>query len=188
MKNEIIGRWSVLRSLSDQDYPFVCHMFRDLDTRHLWLEERRLLPEGIIRDKLAEDLTRYYHTFFVFAPQETPREPIGLFYTYRYSPSNGTVFASIAVDKAQQRLGCVAEAGLMAYRYLFTNYPLRKVYANVFEFNKESYDFSKSCGFVEEGFMREHIYYNGRYWGVYTLALYRNTYEKTNGKFMELNV
>lgn len=188
MKNEIVGRWSVLRPLNDRDFPFVCRMFRDLDTRHLWLEDSRLMTEGMIRDRLTGDLTRYYHTFFVFESLESPNDPIGIFYTYRYSPANGTVFATMAVDKARQQLGCAAEAGLMAYRYLFTNYPLRKVYANVFEFNKESYDFSRSCGFVEEGFMKEHIYYDGRYWGMYTLALYRNAYEKISSAFLKQNV
>ena len=183
MGDEIRGRWTVVRPLNDGDLGFVCRMFRDPEQLALWQEDSRILPEGMIRERLLGDLGRRYHSFFVFAPASAPREPMGLFYTYQYSPANGTLFVTMATDPARYSLGCAGEAGLMIYRWLFSAHPLRKVYANVFEFNRESLAFCRSCGFVEEGFMREHVFHGGRWWGMYTLALYRDAFERIDARF-----
>jgi hypothetical protein len=68
---------------------------------------------------------------------------------------------------------------------LFKYFPIRKIYADVFEYNEESYDLLVSHGgFREEARLPNHIWYESRYWALIKLALYREDYyewrERTN--------
>jgi hypothetical protein len=70
-----------------------------------------------------------------------------------------------------------AEAGLIFFDLLFKYFPLRKVYADVFEYNVDSYNIlTKHGGFREEARLPQHIWYEDRYWAVIKLALYREDY------------
>ena len=46
----------------------------------------------------------------------------------------------------------------------------------VYDYNKASKDFLTHAGFAEEGRLKEHRYYGGRYYDMLTLALYRDMF------------
>ena len=62
---------------------------------------------------------------------------------------------------------------------LFAAYPLRKVYALVYGYNRESLRSNLQAGFVEEAVLRDYRYLDGAYHDCHILALTRESYEKT---------
>lgn len=75
-----------------------------------------------------------------------------------------------------QGSGLMAEAVVLAFNYAFTTWPFRKLYM---EATETSYSFFKSgLGrfFNEEGRLREHSFWNGRYEDLLILAVYRTTW------------
>ena len=44
-----------------------------------------------------------------------------------------------------------AKAGILFDDYLFSYYPLRKIYCDVFDYNKNSFDAMKNAGLEVEG-------------------------------------
>lgn len=179
MSDQIRGRRCILRWVDDHDVSFLARMHRNLEMHGNWTS-KSIPTTDSFRDQFYRSLDSYYHVLFIISSVEEPEKPIGFFYTTQYSPSDGFTFSTLAMDPNNCLNGCAAEAGLLAYRYLFRHYPLRKIYANIYEFNHDSLAFVRQCGFVEEGFMKKHAFRKGQYYGLYTYALYRETFEEVD--------
>ena len=61
--------------------------------------------------------------------------------------------------------------------YLFSNYTIHKICADVFAENKASCIVLEKNGFIQEGYRREHIYKDGCYHDLILYALWRNSDE-----------
>ncbi len=76
------------------------------------------------------------------------------------------------------------EAVLAFGDYAFSYYKFRKVYAEVFGFNQFVLESLLSHGFVEEGRLLGHTFWNGQFWDLHQLAIYRDQFnairESTN--------
>lgn len=179
MSDCLVGRRSILRCVNDHDIPYLARLYRDLDERELWTSRNSMPTDSTFREQFYHDLQGYYHTAFVICVKDKPDIPVGFFYTYQYSPSDGTLFTTIVLDRSNRLNGVAAEAGMLAYRYLFNNFPLRKIYADIFDFNQSSLAFARQCGFVEEGYLKHHTFRAGAYRGLYTFALYRKECKET---------
>jgi len=59
---------------------------------------------------------------------------------------------------------------------LFVNYPTRKVYCEVYGFNRQSLRWLQRFGFGEEGRFRDYIWWDGRFWDVCVFSLDRATW------------
>lgn len=178
MSDYIKGRHIMLRMVDDCDLPFLSGMFRNISRRELWTDNRRIVMSDEFRESFRQDMRHFYHTFFVISTVEDPDTPVGFFYSYHYSPSDGYAYTTLAMDDECRLSGIAAEAGIIAYRYLFEKYPIRKLYAEIYEYNQASLSFIRRIGFEEEGFLKNHIYYQGRYYGKFIYALYPERAEK----------
>lgn len=56
--------------------------------------------------------------------------------------------------------------GYTALNYIFQELHIRKISAQVFDFNDKSINFHNKMGFTQEGKLREHVLKNGRYIGI----------------------
>ena len=177
MGDQIRGRRCILRWVNDRDVTFLARMHRNLEIRGNWTS-RTVPTTDSFREHFYRDLDSYYHVLFIIASAEEPEKPIGFFYTTQYNPADGFTFSTLVMDPDNCLNGCAAEAGLLAYRYLFRHFPLRKIYANIYEYNHASLAFVRQAGFVEEGLMKQHAFRNGKYYGLYTFALYREAFEE----------
>lgn len=61
---------------------------------------------------------------------------------------------------------------------LFQRLEFRKLYAEVFEFNRLVLQSLKRLGFQSEGVLVDHLRYGGRYWSLHLLALYADAWRR----------
>lgn len=108
--------------------------------------------------------------------QKTEHQPIGFCQAYDVNLAEGWCSLLLYVVTEFRRHPHPAEAGLIFLDFLFKHFPLRKVYADVFEYNRESLTLLKKGGFREEARLPNHVWYEDRYWSLIKLALYREVY------------
>ena len=68
------------------------------------------------------------------------------------------------------------EASFVFMDYLFTTWPLRKIYSEVLSFNYEQFRSGVGRNFQEQGRLREHYYMGGRRWDQYVIAVDRDRF------------
>jgi RimJ/RimL family protein N-acetyltransferase len=89
-------------------------------------------------------------------------------------------------EPSSRKTGAGVEAALLFGDYLFKFFAIRKLYAEVYEFNVDSMDVLLNAGFVQEGMLKEHLWYENRYWNMHQLALYRDDWTKLRDRVSEL--
>lgn len=88
-------------------------------------------------------------------------------------------------DKGYWGKGYGTEAKMLLLDYAFNVLNLRKIKSEVFVFNERSVAYAKKCGYVEEGTLKKERYYNGKYWDLVLLAVYRDAWLPLWEKFIE---
>ena len=69
--------------------------------------------------------------------------------------------------------GLGTEAKMLFLNYAFNALNLRKICSEVWSFNGRSINYSKKCGYQEEGKQCRHHFHNGVYWDIVLLAVFR---------------
>ncbi|MDQ0350240.1 UDP-4-amino-4,6-dideoxy-N-acetyl-beta-L-altrosamine N-acetyltransferase [Alkalibacillus filiformis] len=75
--------------------------------------------------------------------------------------------------------------GLLALDYIFTDYQIKKVCAEVIEENVRSFHFHKKLGFIEEGRFKKHIMKNGVPMDVTPMALFYENWQEVRLQLLE---
>jgi len=170
----LCGRGFTLVPLSQKHFDLLHQWESDPSSLYLWTLRKDILSEAEYSEALASRLRGYYHVFLVIL--DSNNKPIGFIYSYDASLADGFVFVTTFLESSSRRSGLGAKAGLLFYDYLFAYYPFRKIYCDVFEYNKESLSALKHAGFEIEGTFQEHRFFRGRYHTLYRLALYREKF------------
>lgn len=132
-------------------------------------------------DWLMDNMSRAYHDFFVVS-DKTNNEVLGFAYSYDYRGYDGHCKVCVVIDEKYRAVGVGAVIGLRLLNELFVNYPLRKIYIDVYDYNKQSLQSNLDAGFVEEGCLKNFRYHNGKYYDMHLLGITRERYyEKFQG-------
>jgi hypothetical protein len=124
---------------------------------------------------------------FVVVPTGQPQRLLGLVVAYNANLQNGYCFLAAVTDPSSGA-GILEAAGLFL-RYLIRNWPFRKIYLEVPEYNVAQYQSAVSAGVLrEEGRLKEHQYFLDRYWDLITYAIYRDELVKFGERFSSLFV
>lgn len=113
-------------------------------------------------------------------------ETVGTVYAYDANLVHGWTYMAIyIVPKYRGGLRSIAPRawGLLA-DYLFKAFPFRKLYAEVYGFNQLSLRTLRSAGLITEAQVPEHFFWNGDYYDMFLLALYRHQLATTVVKFL----
>jgi len=111
--------------------------------------------------ELNSDLKRDRHLQFMIVRKN---ECIGTIYSYNLNRTDGHVFVTTYVAKVWRDKGYGAESVITFLEYLFREYGLHKVYAEVYSYNLESLRALTSGKFIEEGrFLGHRLYHNERH-------------------------
>lgn len=102
--------------------------------------------------------------------------PLGLVVAYGADLNSGFAHIGGIMDPQAVGTGVGIEAMEMFCEYLFTTYALRKLYLEAMEFNVPEFAAGYGKTLVEEGRLREHVHYAGRYWDRVILAVYRASF------------
>jgi RimJ/RimL family protein N-acetyltransferase len=97
---------------------------------------------------------------------------------YNFAQDLGWVFLLVFFDPRSRTPATVLEATYLFGEYLFSAFPLRKLYAEVYEYNADVVSQLERVGWREEGRFAEHVWYQDRYWSLIRLALFREEWSK----------
>jgi hypothetical protein len=147
-----------LEPVSEADADFLYELGCDHEHRFRW----RLRGASVSRQSVLEALQQSVFVQFVVWGRRTGSR-IGHAVAYNADVRSGTVNLGLAMRAPFIRSGLGAEANLVLARYVMDLWPFRKVYGELPEFNAPYYDL-RSGLIVEVGRLRDHIYYDGRYW------------------------
>ncbi|MEX2225007.1 MAG: GNAT family protein [Dehalococcoidia bacterium] len=173
--DSLFSRRVVMRPISRDDYPLLFKWRSDVSSLHLWSTHRRVISFEQFAGGLEQLLQEV--VFFLILDR-TSRRPIGFVHTYGASPEDGFVHFLLYADPSVRGTGITVEGSMLFGDYLFKFFAIRKLYAEVYQFNQASIDALESAGFSREGTLREHIWYLDRYWDLYQYALYRSDWEQ----------
>ena len=97
---------------------------------------------------------------------------------------NGTASTGALIgNKKYWGKGYGSEAKMILLNYAFNTLNLRKVSSSVIAFNERSYNYSKKCGYKDEGRLKAQHYAFGKYWDEILLAVFQADWQPLWVKF-----
>ena len=114
-----------------------------------------------------------FHDFFIVKDKKS-EGLIGYVHNYDFSLIDGHCKLSVYIDREYRNTGIGGFVAVRFLKYLFTKYPLRKVYSTIYDYNYESLTSNLAAGFIEEGVINEYRYHDGKYYAIHYLSMSRN--------------
>lgn len=170
----IIGKRVILTPYNDTFFEYIYALTTDSRWKYLWTNNRSFLSKREFHDSLILSLKSYYHNYMVIL-SKTTHSPQGIIYSYNYS-SDGYVYITTLIDINHRFSYVGGDAGIIFHDFLFKHFPLRKIYCDVYVYNTQCINFLLHSGYVEEGRLKEHRFYGGKYYDLLTLAFYRDSF------------
>jgi RimJ/RimL family protein N-acetyltransferase len=110
---------------------------------------------------------------FAMISNESTNQLAGLVVAYNADPQSDYCFLAAVADR-KLGAGVLEGVALFAY-YLLLHWPLRKIYLETQEYNVAQFQSAVASGLLkEEGRLKEHQFFAGRYWDRITYAMYRD--------------
>ena len=125
---------------------------------------------------LYDALQGRFHDFYVVRNPHT-HEAMGYVHNYDFSLIDGTCCLVAYMAPEHRNSGIGAYAAISFMKKLFYQYPLRKMYSTIYEYNKESMDSCIAAGFEAEGLLSDYRYHDGEYHGMYIMSMNRRDFE-----------
>lgn len=173
------GSYARLRPLAQNDYAYLYDLSLSAKNNARWRYRGATpSPERFVSDLWSGVLAQ----FLVETPP--PRKRAGLLVAYNADHANGTVYLGVLIDNAHHRTVWPMEAIMLFVDYLFRNWAFRKVYAETTEFSATHFSSGAKALFEEEGRLREHQFFQGRYWDYLYYALTRQRWEDRGRKLL----
>jgi RimJ/RimL family protein N-acetyltransferase len=171
-----------LRAMDSDDLGFLYELATAQEVGFRW-RFRGFIPSY---ETFVHSLTHDVLAQFLVVHPETGRR-LGYVVAYRTDPRNGYTHIGIVMIPPLIGKGVGAEALILFVNYLFDTWNLRKIYAEIPEFNYGTVASGSGRLFQEEAKLRDHIFYGGKYWDQYVVAIYREAWEAFDaiGKLMK---
>ncbi len=117
------------------------------------------------------------HAQFVVSPLGRA-DVVGLVVAYQANSRSGTVYAGVAMAPRLIGSGIGIEALGLFLNYLFSTWSFRKVYFEALEFTYESVASAVPELIEVEGTLKEHHFYQGKYFDQYILSISREKFTR----------
>ena len=166
------GRSTLLKAVTPEDYQ-ILYKWRCSDDIHYLSSD----PNTTVLNQFAGwlDHVREQNIVVLVINKQT-MEPFGYVMTYEVDLWNGWAYWASYVDLKYRRSRLMVEALAATSTLLMSQFPFRKLYVEVYEFAARFGKFLVNRGYVEEGFTPAHSLVGGQAIGVWTYALYRETW------------
>jgi RimJ/RimL family protein N-acetyltransferase len=181
--SSIIGRHIILRPFLTNDLEDVFTWRSDTADLHLWFQRPEILSWEEFVDDFGGFLRSYIHIIMMIEAPSSDSS-IGMIYSYKPDYLNGHVFLCAYLKAKCRQHFYGAEAGLLFIDYLFSYFPFRKLYGEVYEHNTHSLNNLVKGGWIEEGRLRKHRWHLNNYEDMLILALYREDFYDRFGKLL----
>ena len=165
------GTWTALVPIDDSHFEYLYQLAIDESTGFRW----RFVGAVPTKEEFRQSLWKGALSQFLVVETKTERA-IGMVVAYQPDLPNGHVYVGAVMELSVQATGLGIEAVMLFLRYLFTTWNLRKVYFEVPEYNAEWMVNSIGQYLKEEGRLKDHSFYDRRWWDKLILALYYDDY------------
>jgi len=160
-----------LDGVHKNDFDILAQWMNNLEDLRLWTSRRKVLPYDDLHRLIVE---RCRSGLFTIIRDTQDGEPLGFI--------DGTLhqrdaIAEFEVYVPEEARSTKAVRGVIQFvAHMFTNYPIRKLYCQVYEYNWQTRRLLQGAGFVEEGRFKEFIWWKDRYWDFHIYCLERQTW------------
>ena len=165
------GSRTRLRHLRPADYPVLYELAFTGDTAWRWRYRGDSLRYEDFVSSLWQNVTAQY-----VIEEKATGALAGMISVYSYRPRDQHAHLSLLLAPAARGAAWPFEAVAIFINYVFTVWPLRKLYLESLEFNYETLQSGKGIWFEEEGRLRSHEYLDGRWWDLHLMAIWRDPF------------
>jgi RimJ/RimL family protein N-acetyltransferase len=167
-----------IRPVTMADYDFLFSLAASEETGFRW----RFRGGPPRPERFPDDLWSQAFVQFIVEHVKTGR-PLGLATAYAANLRDRYCFISFILIPAATG-GWALEGAALFVNYLFRHWGFRKLHGEVLEFNLSNFRSGIGRLFEEEGRFRDHEFFDGRYWDVVNITLWRDEWEKKSGHLM----
>ena len=161
----------------------------ELEQFHAWVNNPDILPYWYGRTKSLEEIKADYTSdYFTDNDPYTGRcftiereqVPIGMICYNRIDRDNRNVELDMLIgDKKFWNKGFGSDALLAFIRYLFSIFPLNRIWLGTYSYNQRALRAYEKVGFKREGILREDAYIDGKFVDSVVLSILRREFETT---------
>jgi UDP-4-amino-4,6-dideoxy-N-acetyl-beta-L-altrosamine N-acetyltransferase len=108
--------------------------------------------------------------------------PVGLVNVVQIDAGNSKCYWGFYIGVADAPPGSGSIMEYLALQYIFEELGIRKLYCEVFAFNKTVIKLHKKFGFIEEGCFKQHVLKEGAYEDVLSMALFATEWSNIRPK------
>ncbi|MFE9497735.1 GNAT family N-acetyltransferase [Streptomyces collinus] len=150
--------WTAFKRLADEEGRpgYRLHLPRSAESFRVWVREQAVAGSG-------DDRFRLDDCFRLVVESTATGEWVGAVGTHHASPRSGRFEFDVAIAVDHRRQGYATEALVLLLRFMFAERRYHKCLATVFAHNEASLALTRRLGFVEEGRLRQHVFFAGRY-------------------------
>jgi RimJ/RimL family protein N-acetyltransferase len=105
-------------------------------------------------------------------------ELVGTVGSCRTGPRSGWFECDVAIGAEHRRKGYATEALVLLLRFMFAERRYHKCLAAIFAHNAASLALFRRLGFTEEGRLREHVFFAGRYHGLVLMGMLADEFDQ----------
>jgi RimJ/RimL family protein N-acetyltransferase len=156
------GKFVGLRPVRPEDLPLIFAWWTDKDEVPLWTSQFRQVTTYQQFLPMAEGWLRDTSTFMLVDLADGAR--FGFARAYNLNLADGWVWWQVYVEPAYRSRGQMGEWAALFSRYIFEQFPVRKLCGEIFAFNAGVVKLHEKLGFRFEGRLKEHTWYRDRYW------------------------
>lgn len=174
----------VLRPIEYSDYEKIFQWHSDTENLHLWWTDRYVYSFEIFIEVFKRKVASNYLTAFIITVRNEEKiTDVGLVYAYNANIIDKYSYICVYLEPTHTNQHIGVKAGFIICRYLFKYFGLRKIYAEVFEYNSPSSKILERNGFKSEAILQNHRWYDNKYWNLQIMALYRDDFDKKESEF-----
>ncbi len=133
---------------------------------------------------MIDNFRRVYLDFRVIKDIKNYNTTIGYAYAYDYRRNDLNCKLCLFLKKEYRDSGLGAFATIKYMDLLFRCYPIRKIYFDIYDYNKQSLKSNLQAGFIEEGCLKEYRYHNGSFYDLHILSMDRETFYNKFGSML----
>jgi RimJ/RimL family protein N-acetyltransferase len=167
------GRRVILRPVYPEDYGFLYSLAVSPEIGFRW-RYRGAVPayDVFLRELWAGILVQF------MVCDVATGEPVGFVVAHSADLKSGFAHVAVLMSPPAMGRGWGVEAGALFITYLFATWSFRKLYAESLAFTWGAVASGVERVFREEGCLRDHEFYQGRYWDLHIAAVYRTDWER----------
>lgn len=190
MENQIVfirTEVSVLRPLTESDVPLLVRWINDPETRE-FLGTSVPMMEGFEREWVRKLSQQHVDMQNIVLMIETLGDckPIGLMGLHKINLKDRSATTGAVIGEAEFRgKGYGVASKMHLLKYAFRDLNLNRVTSTVISGNDRSVAYSRRCGYVQEGVIREAVFRGGRYRDHILLGVLRPEWEAAFAKYQE---